>query len=115
MKTINNIKKYGSVAIFAAVIMTGCSKDDDPVTPVVVMPAPVKPIVIEPAVFADGVIDEIVLNIDGPAGGYDLTGIGLGSYVEGVPGFNVKDAFVADNEINTTACLVQLMVECEFK
>ena len=35
MKTINNIKKYGSVAIFAAVIMTGCSKDDDPVTPVV--------------------------------------------------------------------------------
>ena len=44
-----------------------------------------------------GTIDEIVLNIDGPAGGYDLTGIGLGSYVEGVPGFNVKDAFVADS------------------
>jgi len=44
-----------------------------------------------------GTIDEMVLNINGPTGGYDLTGIGLGSYVEGVPGFNVKDAFVADS------------------
>jgi len=29
--------------------------------------------------------------------------------------YQYKDAFVADNEINTTACLVQLMMECEFK
>ena len=29
--------------------------------------------------------------------------------------YQYKDAFVADNEINTTACLVQLMVECDFK
>jgi len=29
--------------------------------------------------------------------------------------YQYKDAFVADNEINTTACLVEIMVECEFK
>jgi DNA polymerase III delta prime subunit len=29
--------------------------------------------------------------------------------------YQYKDAFVADSEINTTACLVELMVECEFK
>ena len=42
-------------------------------------------------------ITDIVLNIDGPTAGFDLTGIGIGSYVEGVPGFNVKDAFTADS------------------
>jgi hypothetical protein len=45
MKTINNFKKYGSAAIFAAVIMTGCSKDDDPVTPVAVTPVIAAPAV----------------------------------------------------------------------
>ena len=45
----------------------------DPVTPVVVVPAPVNPKVIDPDVSADGVIDEIVSE---PLGGahrdYDL-------------------------------------------
>ena len=35
----------------------------EPVTPVVVIPAPVKPSVTEPEVLADGVIDEIVWNV----------------------------------------------------
>jgi hypothetical protein len=29
--------------------------------------------------------------------------------------YQYKDAFVADSEINTTAALVEIMVECEFK
>lgn len=43
-------------------------------------------------------ISEIVLNIEGSTQGYSVAGIGLGSYVEGVPGFNVKDAFTADSD-----------------
>lgn len=32
---MNKLKNYASIAILASVIMTGCSKDDDPVTPVI--------------------------------------------------------------------------------
>ena len=33
MKRMNNLKKYGSMAILATVLITGCKKDKDPVTP----------------------------------------------------------------------------------
>jgi hypothetical protein len=29
--------------------------------------------------------------------------------------YQYKSAFVADQEINLTACIVELMMECEFK
>jgi hypothetical protein len=38
MKTFNKLKNYGSIAILAAVIMTGCSKEEDLVTPAVTPP-----------------------------------------------------------------------------
>ena len=54
------------VLVISADIAT-LSKVADPVTPVVVIPAPEKPKVIDPAVSAEGVIDDIVLNVLEPS------------------------------------------------
>ena len=51
--------------VTSAVIAT-LSNVAEPVTPVVVIPAPENPIVMLPVVFAEGVMDIIVLNVLAP-------------------------------------------------